>query len=77
MANGRRVWASVVFLALGGTALGFTWFAEAVRSMGAARASAFINLVPVFAVLQAAVLLGERPALGVLPVAFWSSLASG
>lgn len=55
-----RVWASVVFLAVGGTALGFTWFADAVHRLGAARASAFINLVPVFAVLQAAVLLGER-----------------
>lgn len=61
-----RVWASVVFLALGGTALGFTWFADGVRALGAARASAFINLVPVFAVLQAAVLLGERLALAVL-----------
>lgn len=61
-----RVWLSVIFLALGGTALGFTWFADGVRVMGAARASAFINLVPVFAVLQAAVLLGERLALAVL-----------
>lgn len=61
-----RVWASVVFLALGGTALGFTWFADGVRALGAARASAFINLVPVFAVLQAAVLLGERLAPAVL-----------
>lgn len=61
-----RVWASVLFLAVCGTALGFTWFADGVRLMGAARASAFINLVPVFAVLQAAVLLGERLALAVL-----------
>jgi len=61
-----RVWASVAFLALGGTALGFTWFADGVRVIGAARASAFINLVPVFAVLQAAVLLGERLAFTVL-----------
>lgn len=61
-----RVWASVLFLAVCGTALGFTWFADGVRLMGAAGASAFINLVPVFAVLQAAVLLGERLALAVL-----------
>lgn len=61
-----RVWASVLFLAICGTALGFTWFADGVRLMGAARASAFINLVPVFAVLQAAVLLGERLAYAVL-----------
>jgi drug/metabolite transporter (DMT)-like permease len=54
------VWTSVVFLAIGGTALGFTWFADGVKRLGAARASAFVNLVPVFAVLQAAALLGER-----------------
>lgn len=64
-----RVWSSVLFLAIGGTALGFTWFADGVRRLGAARASAFINLVPVFAVIQAAVLLDER--LG------WAVLAGG
>jgi drug/metabolite transporter (DMT)-like permease len=61
-----QVWASVVFLAIGGTALAFTWFADGVKRLGAARASVFVNLVPVFAVLQAAVLLDERLALPVL-----------
>lgn len=61
-----RVWASVLFLAIGGTALAFTWFADGVKRLGAARASIFINLVPVFAVLQAAVLLNERLGLAVL-----------
>jgi drug/metabolite transporter (DMT)-like permease len=61
-----RVWTSVVFLAVGGTALAFTWFADGVKRLGAARASAFVNLVPVFAVLQAAVLLDERLGLSVL-----------
>ena len=61
-----RVWASVVFLAIGGTALAFTWFADGVKRLGAARASVFVNLVPVFAVLQAAVLLDERLELPVL-----------
>jgi drug/metabolite transporter (DMT)-like permease len=61
-----RVWGSVVFLAIGGTALAFTWFADGVKRLGAARASAFVNLVPVFAVLQAAVLLDERLGLPVL-----------
>ena len=55
-----RVWSSVVFLAIGGTALAFTWFADGVKRLGAARASVFVNLVPVFAVLQAAVLLNEH-----------------
>ncbi len=61
-----RVWCSIVFLAIGGTALAFTWFADGVRQIGAARASIFVNLVPVFAVLQAAVLLDEHLALTVL-----------
>lgn len=61
-----RVWGAVLFLAIGGTALAFTWFADAVRQIGAARASVFVNLVPVFAVLQAAVLLDERLGLAVL-----------
>lgn len=61
-----RVWASVLFLGIGGTALAFTWFADGVKRLGAARASIFVNLVPVFAVLQAAVLLNERLGLAVL-----------
>ncbi|MDP3538117.1 MAG: DMT family transporter [Azonexus sp.] len=61
-----RVWASVIFLAVGGTALAFTWFADGVRRIGAAKASVFVNLVPVFAVLQAAVLLDEHLGLAVL-----------
>lgn len=61
-----RVWTSVVFLAIGGTALAFTWFADSVKRLGAAKASVFVNLVPVFAVLQAAVLLDERLGLPVL-----------
>lgn len=39
---------------------GGTWVAAAVQRIGASRASIFINLVPVAAVLQGALLLGER-----------------
>jgi drug/metabolite transporter (DMT)-like permease len=53
-------WSAILFLGLLGTTLGFTWFSAAVRDIGAQRASVFINLVPVAAVLQGAVLLGER-----------------
>jgi drug/metabolite transporter (DMT)-like permease len=52
--------ASIVFLGLFGTAVAFTWYAAAVHTLGATRAGAFINLVPVFAVLLGALLLGER-----------------
>lgn len=61
-----RVWSSVAFLAIGGTALAFTWFADGVKRLGAAKASVFVNLVPVFAVLQAAILLDERLGFAVL-----------
>ncbi len=61
-----RVWLSMLFLAIFGTAIAYTWFTEAVHQLGAGHASIFINLVPVFAVLQAALLLGERLGLAVL-----------
>jgi drug/metabolite transporter (DMT)-like permease len=61
-----RVWAAMIFLAVFGTAIAYTWFTAAVQQLGASRASVFINLVPVFAVLQAAVLLNERLGLPVL-----------
>lgn len=61
-----QAWSAILFLGLLGTTLGFTWFNQAVREIGAARAAIFINLVPVAAVLQAAVLLGERLEISVL-----------
>jgi len=69
-----RVCASMGFLALFGTAIAYTWFTEAVHRLGAGQASVFINLVPVFAVLQAALLLDEH--LG-LPVLFGGMLVIG
>ena len=51
---------SIAFLGLFGTAIAFTWYAAAVHQLGATRAGAFINLVPVFAVLLGALLLDER-----------------
>ncbi len=53
-------WSAIMFLGLLGTTLGFTWFSAAVQQIGAQRASIFINLVPVAAVLQGALLLSER-----------------
>lgn len=61
-----RVWTSMLFLALFGTAIAYTWFTAAVHRLGAGHASVFINLVPVFAVLQAALLLDEHLGLPVL-----------
>jgi drug/metabolite transporter (DMT)-like permease len=62
-------WMSVLQLALLGTVAGFTWWYEGVEALGAARAAAFVNLVPLFGVLLAALILGERMA--------WSQLLGG
>lgn len=51
---------SIAFLGVLGTALGFTWYAAAVRDIGPTRAGMTINLVPVFGVLLGALLLHER-----------------
>ena len=55
-----KAWAGIAFLGVFGTAIAFTWYADAVHQLGATRAGAFINLVPVFAVLLGALLLAER-----------------
>jgi drug/metabolite transporter (DMT)-like permease len=57
---------AIIFLGLFGTALAFTWYAEAVQRIGATRSAAFINLVPVSAVVLGAVLLDERLGVAVL-----------
>ncbi|KAF7599771.1 MAG: EamA family transporter [Candidatus Dactylopiibacterium carminicum] len=61
-----KAWSSLFFLGFCGTALSYTWFTEGVHKIGAARAAAFINLVPVSGVLLGALLLGERLGLSVL-----------
>jgi drug/metabolite transporter (DMT)-like permease len=55
-----RGWTSIVFLGLFGTAIAFTWYSEAIARIGTTKTAAFINLVPVFAVLLGALLLDER-----------------
>ena len=55
-----KSWASIAFLGLLGTTVAFTWYAEGIKRIGSTRAAAFINLVPVFAVLLGALLLDER-----------------
>jgi len=39
----------------------FKLYMDGVSSLGAGRAAQFINLVPVFAVAQSMLILGERP----------------
>jgi len=59
-------WASLLFLGLFATTVGYAWYNDGVRRIGAARAAAFINLVPVAGVALGALLLGERLGLPVL-----------
>lgn len=49
-----------MFLGLLGTTLAFLWFLRGVAAIGAARASVFINLVPVFGALCSWWLLDEQ-----------------
>lgn len=52
-------WVWVLYLGMLGTAAGFLWYYEGVQAIGSAKASIFINLVPMFAIAFATVLLGE------------------
>jgi drug/metabolite transporter (DMT)-like permease len=51
--------AAVGYLGLVGTAVAFVWFYEGVKQIGAAQAAVFTNLVPVFGVALAVMVLGE------------------
>ena len=52
-------WASLAYLGVFGTALGFVWYYQGIERTGAARAGLFINFVPISAIVLAALLLGE------------------
>jgi len=61
-------WFSIFYLGFFGTVLGFVWYYEGIDTIGATRASQFINFVPISAVLLAFFILEE-------PITF--SLATG
>jgi len=52
-------WVSIFYLGVFGTVLGFVWYYKGIRKIGPSRASQFINLVPVSAILLAALILEE------------------
>jgi drug/metabolite transporter (DMT)-like permease len=54
-------WASIVYLGVLGSAVGFSWYYDGLKQIGPAQAGVFINLVPAFAILLAAVMLNEIP----------------
>lgn len=59
-------WGMTAFAGCLSSALGFLWFYQGVDQLGALRSSAYINLVPVFGVLLAALVLGEQPTVALL-----------
>ena len=58
--SGTTAWTALLFLAFGATALAYAWYFEGVKALGASAASGYITLVPLFGVVIAALLLGER-----------------
>jgi len=53
-------WAALAYMGIFGTAIAFVWFMEGVQAVGPARASIFVNLVPVAAITLGVLLLGEH-----------------
>lgn len=66
LAAGWIIWGNLLFLGVAATGLAFIWYYDGIRALGAARASIFINLVPVFATLLSALVLGEAVGLPLL-----------
>ena len=53
------VWAIMLALAFGATLLAYLWYFEGIAALGAGNAAAYMTLIPVFAVLIAALWLHE------------------
>lgn len=53
-------WLSIFYLGFFGSVIGFTWFYEGIKKIGASRAGNFINFVPIAAVILAYFILGEK-----------------
>ncbi|MGW8193029.1 MAG: DMT family transporter [Desulforhopalus sp.] len=63
-------WASLGYLGVCGTALGFSLYYHGIKKIGATKAGIFINLVPLFALLLSWLILGEA----VKPIVFAGGL---
>ena len=62
-------WGCIVYMAVFSTGFGLIWFYQGIQAIGAARAAAFMNLMPVFAAIFGYILLGETLA--------WATLGGG
>jgi drug/metabolite transporter (DMT)-like permease len=59
-------WSALLYLSIFGTVAGFYWYYEGIEAIGAARASVFINLVPVSGVFLGWLLLSEPVNLSII-----------
>ena len=59
-------WASIIYLGLFGTVIGFVWYYEGIRQIGPLRAGLCINFVLVSAIFLAFLILGEPVTLSLL-----------
>jgi drug/metabolite transporter (DMT)-like permease len=57
--SSAAIW-SLVFLSLGAAGLAYLWYYEGIRHVGSSKASVFLNVEPVAAILIGVILLGEE-----------------
>ena len=53
-------WSGIFYLGFFGSVLGFTWYYQGIKKIGASKASVFINFVPISAVILACLILKEK-----------------
>ena len=54
-----EIWLSIFYLGFFGSALGFVWYYEGIRTLGPSKAGVFINIVPVSSIVLAFLILQE------------------
>jgi drug/metabolite transporter (DMT)-like permease len=59
-------WIGLIYLAFFGTVLGFLWYYQGIKALGATRAGLYINFVPISAILLGFFLLDEPFTLSLL-----------
>ncbi len=59
-------WASLIYLGVFGTVLGFVWYYQGIEKIGPMRASVFINFVPISAIILSFFILHEPLRLSLL-----------
>ncbi|MFA6808558.1 MAG: DMT family transporter [Eubacteriales bacterium] len=59
LANGQ-VWGEILYMAVFASVVGYFLQLKAIQTIGAPKTAMFINLVPVFTIIQAVLILGEK-----------------